>query len=226
MQRPSLFPGRVPLTWTTSTTSPTRNPLSSLSTFLNPASKYNSDFLPSWKSSDGHPSHLLMKTQIPVHIPQDWRHAPFCLWHLRPDWGLILWITLTLGQELGLKLFSDLGCSHMLFSLSGSLFRSSHFTSFSKSCGSMHICPSLAETSLLPWSARSPEHTLTSLSTCALQHVPVIISRGIFWVIFLHSLETAGSTCPVHFYTLNINTVPEVTTSHWIHDKWAKKSLY
>ena len=28
-------------------------------------------------------------------------------WHLRPDSGLILWITLTLGQELGLKLFSD-----------------------------------------------------------------------------------------------------------------------
>ena len=138
------------------------------------------------------------------------------------SYGLLL----RLGRSWAWNSFLTLGCSHMLFSLSGSLFRSSHFTSFSKSCGSMRVCPSLAETSLLPWSARSLEYTLTSLSTCALQHVPVIISRGIFWIIFLHSLETAGSTCPVHFYTLNINTVPEVTTSHWILDKWAKKSLY
>lgn len=71
----------------------------------------------------------------------------------------------------------------------------------------------------------APEHTNSHITSCLRSAACsiVIISRGIFWVIFLHSLETAGSTCPVHFYTLAINTVPEVSTSHLNTWKMGKK---
>lgn len=66
-------------------------------------------------------------------------------------------------------------------------------------------------------------HTHITIYFTSAAHSIGIISHMAFCVIFLQRLEASVSTCPIHLYILDTNTVLEVRTSHWILVKWVKR---
>lgn len=212
-------------------TSLTINTPDSLYTFLSSITVQIWLFLASWKSNNGCLSHLLIKTQSPIHVPQD-TEVCFPLLFLRPDFDGML----PANFQVNGSSFSspeEVTASFLPRGLLTCCFLWKFPPLFSFGFILQILWPE-AEVSLphksLPNSPDlsgvpvTPSDITIYLNSAA--HSIVIISHVIFCVKFLHSLELSVSTCSVHICILDINTVPEDRTAHRILSKWVEKNPY